>query len=174
VAHLTDPTPPSTLESAELETAGARSALGRLTAADAMVRRPVTVDAHTSVQDFMDDAFFPTRHTAFPVVDDGRVAGLVSFRQALAVPRELWSTVAVREIMLPAEAVCLDPGTPLSDALARLTTSPLRRLLVCRGGELAGLLSLTDVGRLVEARGGASPPVWVKHDDRDAVLLGRS
>jgi Zn-dependent protease len=159
---------------AELETAAARDVLGDLTAADAMVHRPVTVDARTTVQDFMDDVFFQKRHTAFPVVDDGRVAGIVSFRQALAVPRELWWTTPVREIMLPADEACVDPAAPLSDAVTRLTTSPLRRLLVCRGGQLAGLLSITDVARLVEARGRRAWPARAEHDDRDAILLGRS
>jgi len=136
---------------AEIENAAARVALTGLTAADAMAGDPVTVDAHTTVEEFMDQVFFPTRHTAFPVLDHGRAAGLVSFRQALDVPRPLWSTVPVRDVMVPAREACIDPDTPLSEALPRLATGPLQRLLVCWGGQVAGLLSLTDVARLLEA-----------------------
>jgi len=137
---------------AEMEAAVARDALAGLTAKDAMVRDPVTVESDTTVQDFMDGVFFPTRHTAFPVLDDGRAAGIVSFRQALELPRTAWPTIPVSRIMLPADDACIDADTPLSDALARLATEGLQRLLVCRNDRLVGLLSFTDVARLIEAR----------------------
>jgi len=159
---------------AEMETAEARVALGGLTAADPMVRDPVTVDADSTVQEFMDEVFLPTRHTAFPVLDDGRVAGIVSFRQALALPRSDWSAIPVREIMLPADEACIDADTPLADALARLTTAPLQRLLVCRHGRLAGLLSLTDVARLIEARTRSAWPARAVSGKRRRVMAGRS
>jgi CBS domain-containing protein len=157
---------------AEIETAKARIALGGLTAADAMVRDPVTVDADATVQDFMDDVFLPTRHTAFPVLDDDRVAGIVSFRQALERPRTAWPALPVREMMLPADEACIDAGTPLSETLPRLTAAPLQRLLVCAGGRLVGLLSLTDVARLIEARTRSAWPARAARDDRERVLLG--
>ena len=159
---------------AEMETAEARVALGGLTAADPMVRDPVTVDADSTVREFMDEVFLPTRHTAFPVLDDGRVAGIVSFRQALALPRTDWSAIPVREIMLPADEACIDADTPLADALARLTTAPLQRLLVCRHGRLVGLLSLTDVARLIEARRRSAWPARAVRGERRRVMSARS
>ena len=159
---------------AEMETAETRVALGGLTVADAMVRDPVTVDADSTVGEFMDEIFLPTRHTAFPVLDDGRVAGIVSFRQALALPRADWSAIPVREIMLPADEACIDADTPLADALARLTTAPLQRLLVCRDGRLVGLLSLTDVARLIEARRRAAWPARAVRGERRRVMAARS
>jgi Zn-dependent protease/CBS domain-containing protein len=137
---------------AEQESAAARVALAGLTAADAMVRDPVTVEADATVQGFMDDVFLPTRHTAFPVLDDGRVVGIVSFRDALELPPAVWPTVPVREIMTPAGENCIAPDTPLSEVLPRLASGDLQRLLVCRNGQLAGLLSITDLARLMEAR----------------------
>ena len=137
---------------AELETAEARDALAGLTVADAMVRDPVTVDADASVQSFMDEVFVPTRHTAFPVMSDGRAVGIVSFRRALTLPAAAWPSVRVREIMVPAAEASADPETPLSEALLRLAMGEVRRLLVCRDGRLMGLLSLTDAARLAEVR----------------------
>jgi len=144
---------------AELENAAARAALTGLRAADAMIRQPMTVRADASVQDFMDDVFLASRHTAFPVVDDaGRPAGIVSFRQALELPKATWSTIPVREIMAPAHENCVEPDKPLSEVLPSLATGDLRRLLVCRDGRLVGLLSFTDVARLMEVRTRAAWP----------------
>ena len=151
---------------AELETAATRVALAGLTARDAMVRDPVTVDADASVQQLMDEVFLPTRHTAFPVLDDGgRVAGIVSFRQALELPTTAWPTVPVRAIMLPASETCVDADAPLAEILPRLATSDLRRLLVCRDGRLDGLISFTDVAHLMEVR---ERSAWPAPERRDA------
>jgi Zn-dependent protease/CBS domain-containing protein len=158
---------------AEIEGASARLALGGLTAADAMVRNPVTVDADATVEDFMNEVFLATRHTAFPVVDGGRIAGIVSFRQALNLPRPAWSSVLVREIMLAADEVCVDARTPLPEVLARLIAAPLQRLLVCRGGLLVGLLSLTDVARLIEARSRSDWPARGAPANRAGAAVGR-
>jgi Zn-dependent protease len=141
---------------AEIQAAAARDALAGLTVAELMIRDPITVDAGASVQQLMDDAFYPTRHTAFPVTDRDEPVGLVSFRQALALDRDRWPTTPVAQIMIPASDARLDADTPLSEALARITDSELRRLLVCRGRRLEGLLSLTDVARVLEARGAES------------------
>jgi Zn-dependent protease/CBS domain-containing protein len=137
---------------AELQAVASRTALAGLTAARLMVRDPVTVDADATVESFMDGVFLPTRHAAYPVLDDGRVAGLVGFRDVLALPREAWPVTRVRDLATPAAEACIDSDTPLQEAMARLAASDRHRLLVCRDGRLEGLLSLTDVARVVEAR----------------------
>jgi signal-transduction protein with cAMP-binding, CBS, and nucleotidyltransferase domain len=60
--------------------------------------------------------------------------------------------------MAPAGERCVEPGAPLSEVLPRLATDELRRLLVCRDRELEGLLSFTDVARLMEVRTRAAWP----------------
>ena len=137
----------------ELSDATARSALADLTVADVMVRDPVSVRAASSVRAFIDGVFMPTRHTAFPVLDDGKAVGLVSFRDALKVPPERWPGLQVAAIMTPAREVTIAADTPLADALPHLT-SGLRRLLVAGGG----LLSATDVLRVVEVRSRVAMP----------------
>jgi len=117
-----------------------------------MVSDPVTVDADASVQSFINRVFIPTRHTAYPVLDGGRPVGIVSFRRALDMPPEDWRTTTVREIMVDAREASVDPETLLSEALPRLAYGDLRRLLVMRDGRLVGLLSMTDVSRLLEVQ----------------------
>ena len=54
--------------------------------------------------------------------------------------------------MVGADEPCVDPAARVADVLPRLATGRHRRLLVCRDGRLYGLLSLTDVMRVLEAR----------------------
>jgi Zn-dependent protease/CBS domain-containing protein len=143
---------------AELGTTSARAALAGLTAADLMIRDPVAVPASASVQAFMDDVFLPTRHTAYPVMEGPDAAGLVSFRRALELPPERWPVTAVRAIADTSPDATIEATAPLAEALPRLTGGDLRRLLVVHDGRAVGLLSPTDVLRVLEVRTRAADP----------------
>jgi CBS domain-containing protein len=48
------------------------------------------------------------------------------------------------------DEIALAPGDDLAEALMQLSETPLQRALVLEGDRLAGLLSITDVSRLLE------------------------
>jgi CBS domain-containing protein len=116
-----------------------------------MIRDPVTVDAETSIGRFMDDVAWRRRYTSYPVIEDGRVAGLLAFRCVAEVPRSEWDTRLVRDCMIPRERVpVLDEDSTAVDALAELSQAEVNRGLVLAGERLAGFLSITDVARALE------------------------
>lgn len=136
---------------AEANAAITHVALAGLRVRDAMVDAPVTVDTDLSLERFM-DVFLRHRHTAYPVVECGRPVGVITFRNAAAIPRDAWPGVRVSERMTGLdEAVAVRSDAALEEAAAVLLSSPLRRALVLDDGRLAGLLSATDVLRILEA-----------------------
>lgn len=147
---------------AEASEVTARAAMAGLRVADAMVPEPVTVDAGLTLRQFVDDVFLHHRHTAYPVTDDGRPVGLVTFRDAAATDRAAWDTATVGERRHRLrDILVLDPGQALEEAWPDLLGHPLRRALVTdTEGRLAGLLSSTDVMRILELgeRPGAPAP----------------
>jgi predicted transcriptional regulator len=131
--------------------AEAHMALTGVRVADVMVAEPVTADAGMSLQRFIDEIFFAHRYTAYPVVMDGETVGLISFRDALPVPRDRWPWVLVRERARPRdEVLVVDAGRDLADVVPELAQHDLHRALVRVGGRATGLLSMTDVGRVLE------------------------
>jgi signal-transduction protein with cAMP-binding, CBS, and nucleotidyltransferase domain len=54
--------------------------------------------------------------------------------------------------------ISIAADAPLAEALPRLTTGDVRRLLVVHDGRLAGLLSETDVLRVLEVRSRLAAP----------------
>jgi Zn-dependent protease len=143
------------LQAATQETrwVAARQALAGLRVRDLMVRSPVTVRPDLTLARFMDEVVLGTRHTTYPVVDNGTVVGLLPFRCVAEVPRSEWERRTVRDCMLPLEQVPkLSEDEEVADALAELTESPIHRGLVLSNGNLAGLLSLTDAARALEIR----------------------
>ena len=60
--------------------------------------------------------------------------------------------------MIPSEEVpLLDEDEPAIDALAELSASAVNRGLVVENGHLAGLLSITDLARALEAARPGTP-----------------
>ena len=130
-----------------------RDALGDLRVRDLMIRRPETVTADSSLADFMDEVAHVHHYTTYPVTDDGHVLGLLPFAAVARVPRRVWETTAVRDCMLPiGKTTTVGENEPLLDAVADLAAGPTDRALVLEGDRVVGLLSITDVGRLVARR----------------------
>lgn len=138
---------------AEGQMGATRDALGHLRVRDVMVTHPVSVGPAMPLDSFMDDVFLAHRHTAYPVVaPSGEAIGLVSFRRVAALPREEWPRRTVRDLMIPLEDVVVVPSEAgLRDAYAELLGDDLRRAVVRDGDRFTGLLSLTDVARVLEA-----------------------
>lgn len=137
---------------AELSLATIRGAFAGLHVRDAMVREPACVPATQTVRQFVDESFPLSRNAAYPVVDLNSVVGLLPFQRVASVPAAMWPATTVRELMLPlAGAPRLDADGELADAALELS-SGLGRALVTSNGDVVGMISVTDVSRLLELR----------------------
>ena len=136
---------------AEVRYLAVQEALGGLRVRDLMIREPVTVPADLSLGRFMDEVAWSRRYTSYPVLDDGRVVGLLAFRCVAEVPRTEWDERTVRDCMIPREEVpVLEEDETAADALTALGGSQVNRGLVLDGERLVGFLSITDVARALE------------------------
>jgi Zn-dependent protease/CBS domain-containing protein len=142
----------------------AREALSGLRVRDLMTPDPVTVTPDLSVGRFVDEVVGPRRYTTYPVVENGRVVGLLPFRCVAEVPRTDWDARTVRECMLVLDQVpIVAPDDDAVDALETVGSSEVKRALVLEDDRLVGLLSITDLARALEmpprrpSRAGAAP-----------------
>jgi Zn-dependent protease len=127
-----------------------RDAVDSLRVDELMVHRPVTVPVRRTLDEFMDEVAHVHHFTTYPVMDDGSVVGLLPFARVAATPRAQWGERTVGDCMVPlAEAPVVEAGTPLADALDEMELQGGDRALVLDHGVLAGMLSITDVGRVV-------------------------
>jgi Zn-dependent protease/predicted transcriptional regulator len=137
---------------AEQRYVAARQALAGLRVSDLMTPDPITVPSDHTLGEFIDDVAWERRHTTYPVMDDGHVAGLLAFRCVSSVPRDQWDARNVQSCMIPAaEVPTLRPDTAAIDALVELSGSTANRGVVLDGGRLVGILSAADLARALEA-----------------------
>ena len=119
-----------------------------VTVAQIMRRDPPTVPPDISVSTLVHDHIMGTDDRAFPVVENGRLAGLVCIEDVRKVLREEWDQVTVREIMTPANDLVLARVTdPASSALEKLARREVNQLPVVQDGLLAGMLRRRDIMR---------------------------
>jgi Zn-dependent protease len=127
-----------------------RDALGALSVRDAMTRDVIRVAPDLSVARLVEEVFWPHHVSSFPVVDDGRVVGIVAVDQLKQVPRARWTATRVADVMHPlGEALRASPADPLWQAVAKLSQNGVGRLAVLDDGRLVGYLSVKDVTHLL-------------------------
>lgn len=103
----------------------------------------------------VDDFIMKTDERAFPVVDRGRLVGLVCLEDVRKVPRSEWDTKTAQEIMTPAsELTIASPREDASQALRKLGRRDVRQIPVIQDGRLVGMLRRRDVLRWLQLQSG--------------------
>lgn len=106
-----------------------------------------------TVRDLVEDHVLPHSRRAFPVVDGGRVIGLVTLSDVKEVPRERWDRTPVREIMTPADRLkVLRPGDDVRTALEIIQQHDINQIPVMEDGRVQGLVTRGDLIRAIQIR----------------------
>jgi CBS domain-containing protein len=116
-----------------------------------MTPDPVTVPASVTVAQFQADYLPRHRHSAFPVVADGRTVGLVTTHRINQVPAGERGQTTLGDVACPlSEVAQAAPDEPVADVLPRLNACSESRALVFTDGHPAGIVSPTDISRALE------------------------
>ena len=84
---------------------------------------------------------------ALPVVEDGRVVGIMSERDVIYCLKDHGSEVLDWSVsrLMTSPAITAEPSTRVLTALATMTQRRIRHLPVVEGGELIGIVSIGDL-----------------------------
>jgi CBS domain-containing protein len=101
----------------------------------------------------VEDYVYRHHRKAFPVVDDGRLEGLITTREVANVPRSEWDQHTVGEVMRhDLDTVRITPETDAMHALRQIQRTGNSRLLVTEGDRLVGIVSLKDLLRFLNLK----------------------
>ena len=127
-------------------------ALSGLRVRDLMAPATTTISPGQTIGELMDDVVWTDRQDAYPVVENGRAVGLLPFRLLADVPRGEWNTRTVRERMVPLAVLPVLSGDESLEHAIRTLSGGIDRGLVVADDEVAGVISLADLARAVQAR----------------------
>ena len=84
---------------------------------------------------------------ALPVVEDGRIVGIISERDVIYCLRDNGAEVLDWEVsrVMTSPAITADPSTEVLSALALMTQRRIRHLPVVESHELLGIVSIGDL-----------------------------
>ena len=145
-----------------------RNALTGVRVGEAMTTNPHTAPAWITVQDFIERYLLGDRHSAYPVKDhNGSVSGLITLTQLRQVEPSNRSTTVVGDIAIPFSRVPIaTPDEPVTALLERLASGQGNRALVVDGACVVGIVTPSDLTRLIDVYRLAKPDLTVTDDYR--------
>jgi len=121
-----------------------------ITVADAMSSPVVTVEPTMPLSRLV-EMMYETKHLGFPVVDRGALVGIVALADVHKITPHDREAMQVRDVMTRSPTT-LPPSAPLLDALKIITGKDIGRIPVVSDGALVGIVTRTDVLRVMELR----------------------
>jgi len=142
------------LSAARSEEAGGliRQALAGVTVAQVMTPNPVQAPDDISVEDALHGYILASRHSTFPTHDAaGRLSGLLTLTALKNVEPGGRPTTLIKQIICPLDKVSTaGPTDPITNLLAASDGCSEGRTLVVDGGRLIGIVSPSDINRLLQ------------------------
>lgn len=130
-----------------------RKALEGVRVEEVMIREVVTVPPDLTISRLVQDYILRYAYRGFPVVENGRVLGMVSLTEVKEVPLEEQPRTQVSQVMLPTDdSLVVGADTSLAEALVKMSQEGAERLLVMRRDRMVGLITKTGLMRFVQLK----------------------
>ena len=111
-----------------------------------MKKDPVVVEAETPLDKFVEDYIYEYHFKMYPVIQNAKLSGCVHLSQVKHIAREEWTQHTVKEIMGPCDGSnTIDIKADAVEALSKMRTNGLSRIMVTRNSQLAGIVTLKDL-----------------------------
>jgi CIC family chloride channel protein len=118
--------------------------LSRIVVTEVMRRDPESVVSNMTLTDLL-EKFETSQHRGFPVIEDGRLAGIITQTDVTSKRSMLAENATVKDLMTPA-TVCARASDNLKHVIGVLDEHGLSRLpVVEEDGRLIGIITRTNV-----------------------------
>ncbi|MEB2309296.1 MAG: site-2 protease family protein [Candidatus Brocadiaceae bacterium] len=139
-----------------LQQANLHEILSGIKVKEAMTRDVVTLNSALTIEDVVDKYFlrYGYGYGGFPVMDDGKLLGIVTLKEIKDVPRKDWSTVKVSNILIPHNKKWeVTPDSDLMRALELMIKEDKGRIIVMEDGKVVGLITRNGIARYLRVKG---------------------
>jgi len=99
-----------------------------------------------TLEEFVNEFLLRSAQSAWPVVEEGKAVGLITFEDARVTSEDERTAQTVRDVMSPIDER-LSPDLGGRDALRSLASSETDPLPVMKGEHIVGLLHRGDIAR---------------------------
>jgi Zn-dependent protease/CBS domain-containing protein len=122
-------------------------------ASEVMSRDCALVPPDITIERLVNENILTTGRRCFPVAKDGRVRGLITMHNIRMVPRELWATKLVEEVMTPLESLkSVRPEDDLASVLRILIENDINQVPVVQDHSVLGVIGRDNILSFAEVR----------------------
>jgi len=114
---------------------------------DIMTPNPVTVPPDMKVKEFI-ELMLKQKHLGYPVMENNKMIGIITLNDVSNVPEDK----EVRELMTK-KVISVSPDVSTYEAFKIINEKNIGRLIVEENGNIVGIVSRTDLMRLLEVIG---------------------
>lgn len=125
------------------------------TAREVMTRDCPAIMPDLTIDALVNEHVLATGKRCFPVsTGNNHATGLVTLHEIRAVPRSLWPTTRVSEVMTPLEKLkSVSPDEDLSSVIKTLTEADINQVLVIDHGDIVGIIGRDNLLAFINLRG---------------------
>jgi Zn-dependent protease/CBS domain-containing protein len=129
-----------------------RQALSGISVREVMTPNPEQAPDNISVEDALHGYVLASRHSTFPTHDaGGALSGLLTMTALKNVAPDARATTLIKEIICPIDKVSrAGPADPVTNLLGLPEGCSEGRTLIIDGGRLVGIISPSDINRLLQ------------------------
>lgn len=121
-----------------------------VTVGDIMAKNVMTITPTTPIREVI-DLMYTTKHLGFPVMDRGYLVGMVTLADVHKIPPLDREAMQARDIMTRG-VITLSPQAPVIDGLMLMSRHNIGRIPVMEGDRLIGLVTRTDIMKVIEIK----------------------
>jgi CBS domain-containing protein len=130
-----------------------REAFAGLTVRDILKPEVITVEPDLTLDRLVDEYFYRYRFRSFPVLENGRLVGMVALKDLQAVLRGDWPVTRVRDAMHRVrEENFVHPDDDLLNVFRKMTDADTGHLPVAQGEHLVGIVTRHDIMNLIQIK----------------------
>ncbi len=127
--------------------------LSGLRVSDVMRRDCETIEGQINLQEFVDEHLLMTGSRCYFVVEDNRLAGMITPHDVKKVPREEWKHKTTGEVMRTLDNLqIVAPQTSVIEAFQDMVRSDVNQLPVASDNQLKGVISRNHILEILKTR----------------------
>jgi CBS domain-containing protein len=124
-----------------------------MTVGDILQPEVITVPPDLTLDRLVDEYFYRYRFRSFPVLEGGRLVGMVGLKDLQAISRADWPVTRVRDAMHQVrEANFVHPDDDLLSVFRKMMDADKGHLPVAQGERLVGIVTRHDIMNLIQIK----------------------
>lgn len=134
-----------------------RQSLATVPIRDLMVTTVISLPSRCTLGEAVNQYFQSYGYGGFPVMEDGRLVGLITVHEVQNVSPSLWPWRRVEQVMRArSESLVIEPDIPVIHAMERMAREGWDRLVVMQNDEVVGLVTQSAIVHFLQLRGSVS------------------